>query len=86
MNTLQITVPTRKEDIIKQANKFRLANKNKWYQLEIHYSPNVYKIKAYNTWLQIIRTERDGQVISNSSGVMDITATQFKQSLDSIII
>ena len=52
METLRITT-SNKEEAIKQINKFRLSNKNNWYLIELNYSPYIYKMKIYNTWIQV---------------------------------
>jgi len=70
-----------KQDAIKQINKFRLVNKNKWYQVELTYLPFVYKIKAYNTWIQLMYQTKDGKRLYNFSGLMDISVTAFKNHL-----
>lgn len=84
MNTIKINSLTGKDDIIKQVNKFRLENKNKWYQVEIKYSPNRYKLKCFNTWVQIAIIETPEKTIQDSSN-MDISVKEFKNYLQNLI-
>lgn len=74
------------QEIIKEANKFRLENKNNWYQLQITCNNYTHKIKAFNTWVQICRTYKDEKLLHNDSSVMDMKPTQFKQYIKSILI
>jgi hypothetical protein len=82
MNTLKIDTVD-KSLAIKELNKFRLDNKNKWYQAEIRINKDVYKIKAFNTWLQIFRKcDTNHNIIYNSSNPMDQTVGEFKNWLN----
>ena len=80
MNTLTINTSD-KEDAIKQINAFRLENKNRWYQIELNYDTHVYKMKIYNTWVQIFRKVKDGNILWNDSSAMDIKVGEFKKYL-----
>tara|TARA_R100000951_G_scaffold115320_1_gene123036 strand:+ start:899 stop:1156 length:258 start_codon:yes stop_codon:yes gene_type:complete len=84
METLRITT-TNKEEAIKEINKFRLSNKNNWYQIELNYSPYVYKMKIYNTWIQIFMQCENNTINYNTSGPMDINIKQFKEKLSNLI-
>jgi len=84
METLRITT-TNKEDAINEINKFRLSNKNKWYQIELNYSPYVYKMKIYNTWIQIFMQCENNTINYNTSAAMDINIKQFKETLNNLI-
>jgi len=74
------------QEIVKEANKFRLQDKNNWYQLQITCNNYTHKIKAFGTWLQICRTYKDENLLHNNPSCMDITPTQFKQHIKSILI
>lgn len=74
------------QEIIKEVNKFRLENKNNWYQVQITCNNYTHKIKAFGTWLQICRTYKDEKLLYNNPSSMDIKPTQFKQHIKSILI
>ena len=82
METLIIQSEDKKE-IVKQVNKFRLSNKNKWYQVNITHNGKTYKGKLYNTWAQIFRKYEGENLIHNNPGPMDQTVTQFKNFIES---
>jgi len=84
METLRITT-NNKDEAIKEINKFRLQNKNKWYQIELNYSHFVYKMKIYNTWIQIFMQCENEQINYNTSGAMDINIKEFKETLNNLI-
>ena len=85
MKTLKISNETNKEEIIKQINNFRLKNKNNWYQIELKYSNYTYKMKIYNTWIQIARVYENDKLLFNKSSCMDQKIKEFKQFLNSLI-
>ncbi len=64
------------DDFVKQVNKHRLSNKNRWYQVCATVDGKQVKIKAFGTWLQIFLV---GDFSYSNS--MDETPTQFKRSL-----
>jgi hypothetical protein len=41
--------------IVKEVNKLRLSNKNKWLFLEINFKGNIILIKSFDTWIQIAK-------------------------------
>jgi len=82
MNTLEIKTVDKKS-AIKQINSFRLYNSQKWYQINLNYNSNIYKMKIYDTWIQIFRNESTG---AKGSTCMDLSVTQFKQYLSENII
>ena len=82
METLHINNNTSKNDIIKQVNKFRLKNKNKWFQVEIEYVPYTYKLKCFNTWVQLMYKCENNKVICNLGSDMDISVKDFKEHLN----
>lgn len=67
---------TSTEELTKQVNKVRLANKNKWYQIsfENETTGKLTRLKIYNTWIQI--TEN----VHFETG-MDYTITEFKENV-----
>jgi hypothetical protein len=74
------------QEIIREVNKFRLENKNSWYQLQITCNNYTHKIKAFGTWLQICRTYKNEKLLYNNPSSMDIKPTQFKQHIKDILI
>ena len=84
METLRITT-SNKEEAIKEINKFRLSNKNKWYQIELNYCPYIYKMKIYNTWIQVFMQCENNTINYNTSGGMDINIKEFKETLNNLI-
>lgn len=72
LNVGKINLP----EVIHFENKFRLANKNKWYQIDAIVDNKPVNLKAYNTWLQIYRV---GHI--NHSNCMERTVKQFKLDL-----
>lgn len=64
------------EQFVKEVNSLRLATKNKWYMNEYNVNGKHVRIKGYNTWLQIFTV--DG---INQNTVMDISVTEFKNTL-----
>lgn len=84
MKTLKLKNENKKETI-RKINKFRLENKNLWYQVEITDGKQVHKIKAFNTWIQICRTYRNNNFIFDNPTAMDITPTEFKKHIETIL-
>ena len=86
MNTLKLNgANLNKKEIIKAINKHRLNNKNRWYQVEIICSTYIYKLKAFNTWVQLAYCYDGEYLKSNDSSVMEQTVTEFKNYLDNLI-
>jgi len=73
-----------KEEAIKEINKFRLANKNKWYQVELELGRHKYKMKIYNTWAQISRKYflDTMEFIHDYPSGMDLKVNEFKNYLN----
>ncbi len=86
MNTLKLDSSVSKDEAIKLINKFRLANKNKWYQVELQYAPYTYKMKCYNTWVQLNYQYEGGKLNYNNPSGMDMSAGQFKGYLQDVIV
>jgi hypothetical protein len=84
MDTLKINEAS-KDEAIKKINKFRLENKNSWYQVELTYSPYVYKMKIYNTWVQLFYCYKGEELLYNSPSVMDLNIGDFKNFLQRAI-
>ena len=79
MTTLKINT------IIKEINKFRLQNKNKWYQIELHFNEYLYKMKCFDTWVQLNYIIQNDNILYNEPSAMDLTPSKFKQYLNDII-
>ena len=64
-------------DLVKKANKVRLDNKNKWYQLTFENETSGDKtfLKCFGTWVQL-----SAKPIFSTS--MDNTPTQFKSNIE----
>ena len=62
------------QELAKQANKVRLANRNSWYQITFENETTGEKIrlKCYKTWIQIAENPY-------FETTMDNTPTQFKE-------
>lgn len=62
------------EQLIKDINKIRLNNKNKWYY---YTNRNLgIELKAFDTWIQILRING-----KNYPSVMELTVGEFKKHL-----
>lgn len=72
METLHTSTSKGIENTVNEINKFRLSNKNKWYQINVNNGEVC--LKCYNTWIQISTKP----LFSN---IADITPTQFKKEL-----
>lgn len=80
--------PLYKETVIKEINKFRLSNKNNWFQVHIRYNGYEYKMKIYNTWVQLNYTYKDDGnnfLLYNNSSNMDMNVKEFKNYLNKAI-
>lgn len=80
MNTLKIE-SNDKNEVVKLINKFRLENKNKWYQIDLTFNGFTYKMKAYNTWVQLNYKYQNDKLLYNNPSSMDINITEFKNYL-----
>lgn len=80
--------PDQQNELANVINKIRLENKNCWYQLHITTSTNLYKIKGFNTWLQLIYVYNKDtlQLKCKDNSPMDLKPTQFKEFIKSRII
>ena len=67
------------QNVIKLVNKERLANKGKWWFYAGVCNGKSFTIKAYGTWIQILKFEHED--IRRSSS-MDISVKEFKEYLD----
>lgn len=66
------------EEFIKHINKIRLENKNKWYFYTGTVNNKHIQLKAYETWIQVLRINN-----VNFSSCMDISVKQFKDHISS---
>lgn len=80
MNTLTV-LNKDKETSIKLINKHRLNNKNNWYQCDVSCNGYNYKIKAFDTWVQLCYVYKDNELLYNNPSHMDISIKDFKQFL-----
>lgn len=64
------------DNLVDEINKKRLESKGKWYYFNTEINGKKVEIKAFKTWLQILRI--DGK---NYSGLMDISVSDFKKHL-----
>ena len=74
-----------KKETIKKINKFRLENKNLWYQVEVIDGNYTHLIKAFNTWVQICRTYKNNNFIFDNPSAMDMSVTQFKKHIETTL-
>lgn len=73
------------EELIKDINKTRIANKNNWVVFEAYYKGDFLQFKMFDTWIQRleIHTKVNNHDIWNlfriASSPMDISVKEFKQ-------
>jgi hypothetical protein len=84
METLKIKTLD-KNLAIKEINKFRLKNKNKWFQIELTYFEYVYRMKIFNTWVQLNYQYQNDKLNFNNPSVMDLNVKNFKNYLSESI-
>ena len=84
MKTLKLKNENKKATI-KKINKFRLDNRNSWYQVEIIDDNYTHVIKAFNTWIQICRTYRNNNFLFDNPTAMDISVTEFKKHIETTL-
>lgn len=88
MNQLEISGVSDKKEIIKRINKFRLENKDNWYQVSVQYGDIfTYQLKVWDTWVQIGRKvfTDTGEVAHNYPSEMELNVGEFKSYLDRFI-
>lgn len=69
-SVLDKAASTSVDDLIKQHNAQRKANKNRWLSLSAVISGHRVAIKSYNTWIQVLKVE--GPLVNfRDSGPMD---------------
>ena len=74
---MEYHITVSKADFVKELNKLRLANKNKWIFVYADVEGDEVMVKNYNTYLQrYIVNDRQVQ-----SGLMDMSITAWKQEL-----
>lgn len=74
---MEYHITVSRADFVKELNKLRLANKNKWMFVYADVEGDEVMVKNYNTYLQrYIVNDRQVQ-----SGVMDMSITAWKQEL-----
>ena len=72
METLTIKQSNNIKETVQKINKFRLENKNSWYQ--VHISDRDVKLKMFDTWVQV-------QTKPLFCTGMDMNPTEFKNNL-----
>lgn len=80
MNTMIPEYFADNEAFKKAFNELRRISKNKWYGWTGVVGEKVVEVKAYGTWLQILRVNN-----VNSSGLADISVKEFNQTLDNAL-
>ena len=75
-----------KDEVVTAINKHRRNNSNRWYQVRVELNNFTYKIKAYGTWVQILRKEDKGNVVWNTSSPMELKVKDFITFLESNLI
>tara|TARA_R100001463_G_scaffold77580_1_gene131707 strand:+ start:1011 stop:1292 length:282 start_codon:yes stop_codon:yes gene_type:complete len=81
-----------KNEALKLINKIRLANKNKWYFIELIHNNKKYEIKGFGTWLQLfklnLKFNRSSLCIYSCvdySNCMDQTISQYKEHILNVL-
>ena len=72
METLTIKQSNNIKETVQKINKFRLENKNSWYQ--VHIVDKDIKLKCFDTWIQL-----STKPLFSTCG--DMTPTEFKNNL-----
>lgn len=75
---MEYHITVSRADFVKELNKLRLANKNKWIFVYADVEGDDVMVKNYNTYLQRYIVN-DKQV---QSGLMDMSITAWKQELE----
>lgn len=83
-NTNYITTNEKKEALT-LINKIRLANKNKWYFIELIHNNKTYQIKAFGTWLQVFKLNLKYNPSVDYSNAMDQSIKQYKEHILNIL-
>lgn len=83
MQTLNLQADISAQDKTTQINKFRLANKNKWFQVNAHTNDGrIVKMKIYNTWAQLCYVYNSNlKLLYNRPNTMDMPVKEFKSYL-----
>lgn len=73
-----------KEELIKDANKTRLANKNNWVVFQARYNNYTLLFKAFDTWVQRLEIykENNTRPFRVEASSMELSATNFKAWID----
>lgn len=76
------------EELIKDINKTRIANKNNWVVFEAYFKGYFLQFKLFDTWIQRIEinTKLNGldsyKLFRIASSPMDISVKEFKQFIN----
>lgn len=69
-----------KEELIKEANKTRLANKNNWVVFQARYNNYTLLFKTFDTWVQRLEIykENNTRPFIVDSSPMELSVSNFK--------
>lgn len=72
-----------REELIKDINKTRLENKNRWYYFKANFKNNILEFKAFDTWVQRLdayQEDSNGNLFRNfsNSSPMELSVKDFK--------
>ena len=72
-----------RQELVKDFNKTRLANKNNWYYFQAKFKNNLLKFKAFDTWVQVLEVYQidfNGNLSKNftDSSPMELNVKDFK--------
>jgi hypothetical protein len=70
------------KNLIKEINKIRLASKNKWYYINFSCGETLYRMKAYETWIQILEINNSMRISSPAN----LNVTGFKKFIEDAIL
>ena len=74
-----------KNEALKLINKIRLANKNKWYFIELTHNNKAYQIKAFGTWLQVFKLNLKFNPSVDYSNAMDQSINEYKEHILNVL-
>ena len=79
MNTQIIFSDTK--NTIKEINKERLSNKDNWIFIQVSKGKDIFLIKSFNTYLQVIR--KNG---INFEGGIDLKVSDWKKRIENCLV
>lgn len=72
---------TDRDDFVKKVNTIRRNCKKEWCDCTIEVETAVYRLKFYDTWIQIFRKIENGTVQNIGGSTMGLSVSDFKQFL-----